>query len=515
MCSWDTPEEDVDAFAAAIADVVASGRRADAAAADSDLHTSSLPRLARLRSPGFLAGGHGCREPSLQQETAEEAPRRRRRRRLPLVPAVLGLATVAAVAVAALSVGSDSQATTSERIVTVSQGVIQTVVSGSGNLEPANQLDVNFATSGRITKIYVEEGEHVSEGDLLARLDSASQRVALAQAQARARRRAGRADEGAGGGEHDDRHRRERGNRHGGVRGRRCDDRRGRAGDADRDATPRRRRRRRRLRRRRRRRPRRPRATATPRAERDAHRPRASPSGRSGGSGGGGSSGGRHLLRRRQRPRGGSTQSVESAAGRRRERAARAQPGPGRARRHRRCARPSPARSPRSRTRSATPSAPRAARVVGGRVEQRVHRARPALRLKLEVALSESDIGKVEGRPERDRDHQRRVGRGGRRARDARSACSPSDSSRPRHGPAAAAAPSATRSCHARPDHRGLKRGMSATADIVVSQASGLMVPEPGAARLDGHASSATASARRSASRPASSATARRRSSAG
>jgi multidrug efflux pump subunit AcrA (membrane-fusion protein) len=117
-------------------------------------------------------------------------PKKRRRRRattrrgLPFVPFALGAATVAAVVVAVLSIGSDSQATTSERIVTVSQGVVQSIVSGSGNLEPANQLNVNFGTSGRITKIYVEEGDHVSKGDLLAKLDNASQRVDLAQAQA-------------------------------------------------------------------------------------------------------------------------------------------------------------------------------------------------------------------------------------------------------------------------------------------------------------------------------------------
>jgi len=117
-------------------------------------------------------------------------PKKRRRRRattrrgLPFVPALLAIAAVAAVVVAVLTVGSDSQATTSERIVTVSQGVVQSIVSGSGNLEPANQLNVNFGTSGRITKIYVKEGDHVSKGDLLAKVDDASQRVDLAQAQA-------------------------------------------------------------------------------------------------------------------------------------------------------------------------------------------------------------------------------------------------------------------------------------------------------------------------------------------
>src|SRR5262249_33439210 len=121
-------------------------------------------------------------------------PRKKRRRAKPrrqirrpsvgLLTVLLGAAAVAAVVIAVLSVGTKSQATVSERTGTVSKGVVQTIVSGSGNLQPARQQDVNFGTSGRITHIYVSEGDHVSEGQMLARLDDASQRVDLAQADA-------------------------------------------------------------------------------------------------------------------------------------------------------------------------------------------------------------------------------------------------------------------------------------------------------------------------------------------
>jgi multidrug efflux pump subunit AcrA (membrane-fusion protein) len=77
-----------------------------------------------------------------------------------------------AVAAAFLSLGSSPSTLVSERTVTVSTGVIETVVSGSGNLGPAQQADVDFATSGKLTKIYVNAGAHVSEGELLARLDN-------------------------------------------------------------------------------------------------------------------------------------------------------------------------------------------------------------------------------------------------------------------------------------------------------------------------------------------------------
>src|SRR3954470_2894768 len=173
----------------------ASGSRSDAARPGARCSPRPCGRFKHFfaSSPGALtfAWLPFPRSQMPQPKPARSRPAKKRRRRratarrgLPLAPLLLSLAAAAAVVVAVLTVGSDSQATVSERIVTVSQGVVQSVVSGSGNLEPANQLDVSFGTTGRITKIYVEEGDHVSKGDLLAKLDDASQRVDLAQAQA-------------------------------------------------------------------------------------------------------------------------------------------------------------------------------------------------------------------------------------------------------------------------------------------------------------------------------------------
>jgi multidrug efflux pump subunit AcrA (membrane-fusion protein) len=94
------------------------------------------------------------------------------------------MVAAAAVTGAVLSVGGTPGAAVSERTVTVSRGVIETVVSGSGNLAPARQADVNFATSGRITKVYASVNRHVAKGELLARLDSRGARVAVAKAHA-------------------------------------------------------------------------------------------------------------------------------------------------------------------------------------------------------------------------------------------------------------------------------------------------------------------------------------------
>jgi macrolide-specific efflux system membrane fusion protein len=101
-------------------------------------------------------------------------------------PTLIALSALAAtaVAIAAIVVGSPVATADSGRTVAVARGVIQSTVSGSGNLAPANQLELNFGTSGDVTKIPVEEGEHVSKGQLLARIDDSSAKVAVAQAKA-------------------------------------------------------------------------------------------------------------------------------------------------------------------------------------------------------------------------------------------------------------------------------------------------------------------------------------------
>ncbi len=98
---------------------------------------------------------------------------------------LLGLLCVGAITAAILVVGpaSGSQ-TTATRTAKATQGVVQSTVSGSGNLQPASQLNLGFKTSGTITHIYVAQGEHVTEGRLLAELNPSSAEVTLEQARA-------------------------------------------------------------------------------------------------------------------------------------------------------------------------------------------------------------------------------------------------------------------------------------------------------------------------------------------
>lgn len=113
-------------------------------------------------------------------------PRPSRARPL-LSPINVALGAVAAggVVAAIVVVGPEqASSTTRERVVTVAKGVVQSTVSGSGNLSPANTTNLSFGTSGKVTKVYVKAGEHVTEGQLLARIDPTPAEVDLAEAQA-------------------------------------------------------------------------------------------------------------------------------------------------------------------------------------------------------------------------------------------------------------------------------------------------------------------------------------------
>jgi multidrug efflux pump subunit AcrA (membrane-fusion protein) len=97
----------------------------------------------------------------------------------------LGLLCAGAVVVAILVVGPASGSQTAvTRTARAAQGVVQSTVSGSGNLQAASQLNLGFKTGGTVTQIHVTQGEHVTQGQLLATLDPQSAEVTLEQSKA-------------------------------------------------------------------------------------------------------------------------------------------------------------------------------------------------------------------------------------------------------------------------------------------------------------------------------------------
>jgi multidrug efflux pump subunit AcrA (membrane-fusion protein) len=97
----------------------------------------------------------------------------------------LGALSAGAIVAAILVVGPASAgSSTVTRTATSARGLVQSTVSGSGNLAPASQLDLGFKTSGTVTHIYVKQSQQVAKGQLLATLDPQSAEVTLQQARA-------------------------------------------------------------------------------------------------------------------------------------------------------------------------------------------------------------------------------------------------------------------------------------------------------------------------------------------
>ncbi|MGA2164652.1 MAG: biotin/lipoyl-binding protein [Solirubrobacteraceae bacterium] len=98
---------------------------------------------------------------------------------------LLAALCVGAIVAAVLVVGpSSGTASATGRTITVGEGVVQSTVSGSGNIQAATQLDLGFKTAGVVTEIYVHQGQLVTEGQLLAELNPDSAEVTLEQARA-------------------------------------------------------------------------------------------------------------------------------------------------------------------------------------------------------------------------------------------------------------------------------------------------------------------------------------------
>src|ERR1700722_14853079 len=98
----------------------------------------------------------------------------------------LGALCIGAVLTAILIVGPTSQsATVSRRVVTVGKGVVQSTVTGSGDIQAATELDLGFKTSGVVQRIAVSAGQHVTAGQMIAELDPQTAEVTLESARAR------------------------------------------------------------------------------------------------------------------------------------------------------------------------------------------------------------------------------------------------------------------------------------------------------------------------------------------
>lgn len=95
-----------------------------------------------------------------------------RRRRAILINTVLAAAVLAVLATTVVLVrgGSSAADTSQTRTVTAQTGTVSATVSASGALESVRQVAANFGTSGTVSTVKVEVGDHVSKGEVLATL---------------------------------------------------------------------------------------------------------------------------------------------------------------------------------------------------------------------------------------------------------------------------------------------------------------------------------------------------------
>ena len=88
--------------------------------------------------------------------------------------------------VAAMSLtgcGGNGEEADERQIVEVQRGDLVVSITADGNLDMPHQVKLRFGTPGTVKEIFVEEGDRVREGTLLAKLDDTAHKLAVAAAQ--------------------------------------------------------------------------------------------------------------------------------------------------------------------------------------------------------------------------------------------------------------------------------------------------------------------------------------------
>ena len=78
--------------------------------------------------------------------------------------------------------GTQTEAST-KQVTEVKRGDLLVTITADGNLNMPREVKLKFGTPGTVRYIYVEEGQKVKEGTLLAKLDDTSQKLSIASAQ--------------------------------------------------------------------------------------------------------------------------------------------------------------------------------------------------------------------------------------------------------------------------------------------------------------------------------------------
>ena len=90
---------------------------------------------------------------------------------------------LALAAQAACGCGNGSDEEIKHQLAEVVRNDLTVEVSGSGNIGVSNEIDLSFEVGGKVDEIYVSEGDRVTEGEALARLDTTSLEQAVKTAE--------------------------------------------------------------------------------------------------------------------------------------------------------------------------------------------------------------------------------------------------------------------------------------------------------------------------------------------
>jgi len=122
---------------------------------------------------------------SVARSKAREIPaliRDRKKRWWVILPTLVAVLGIAGGTYYGLAHASSTSKQSTLQTATARIGDIALSASGTGTLQPANEIELGFGTSGRLTRLDAKVGGKVKEGQLLAELDNTSQQIQYQQA---------------------------------------------------------------------------------------------------------------------------------------------------------------------------------------------------------------------------------------------------------------------------------------------------------------------------------------------
>jgi len=98
-----------------------------------------------------------------------------------VIAAMVFLLVVSAMSITGC--GGNGEEADERQVVGVERGDLIVTITADGNLDMPHQVKLRFGTPGTVKEVFVQEGDRVREGTLVAKLDETAQKIAIAAAQ--------------------------------------------------------------------------------------------------------------------------------------------------------------------------------------------------------------------------------------------------------------------------------------------------------------------------------------------